>query len=97
MDGQRSISVNKNIKMKIIITKKTDINSVKGKFVKLSYIEPETGETDSIFTTKEEYDKWGYDDSKVADANVLKSLATDPNVQLSDVEFNKRGSTVMLS
>ena len=75
--------------MKYIITKKENITSKAGvQYVKL-YTLSQKGETGEFFMTKEKYDIYGIDDSKVCSSYTL-----DKFFELSDqvdVDFDHRG------
>jgi len=80
--------------MKIVITGKDTIKSKKGaEYVKLSYVSPK-GQAGEIFTTKEKYDAFAMDESKICSSETLKKF-----VELSDMveaEFDPKGYLIGL-
>jgi len=80
--------------MKIVITGKDVIKSKKGaEYVKLSYLSPK-GQAGEIFTTKEKYDAFAMDESKISTSETLKKMVEMND--LVDAEFDPKGYLVGL-
>jgi hypothetical protein len=80
-----------NIKnnMKVVICSKENISSKKGvDYVKMGFLSS-TGVPGEIFTTKEKYDAFNFDEKKIMDRDALKSIFE--GVDNVDVEFDQKG------
>jgi len=81
--------------MKVIVTKKDEFSSKAGvPFVKLYYV-AENGECGEVFTSKENYDKFGFSSKKVLESADLSEMFK--SLESANVEFNSQGKVVALS
>jgi len=81
--------------MKIIITKKDDIKSKSGQeYVKLSALSI-SGEAFDIFTSKEQYLKFSFDETKIVSSSDIEKIVDsfDP----CEVQYNKQGRVESLN
>ena len=81
--------------MRVVITKIDSITGKKGNFVKLSGLSCADGSAVSVFTTKETFDRSGYDLRKVATNEDIQKIISF--VEESDVQFDQDGRFVSLT
>jgi len=81
--------------MKIIITNKATFSSKKGdEYVKAQFINPETGATGELFTSKKEFDGFNVEIADTtANPEVVNALR---GIQTHDVEFDQKGRLVSI-
>lgn len=81
--------------MRLILTAKQDIKARTGQeYVKISYIDPKSGETGDLFVPREQY--VAYDLSADVIATPEKISKVEWPVEMVEVEFNQRGRVVSL-
>lgn len=81
--------------MRIILSNKQTFKSKAGQeYVKCSYIDPVTGESGELFSSREQFDSFNVEADRVMTAEQVKNI--DWPVEAVNAEFNQKGRLIGL-